>query len=139
MQGLQAQLQQLSRILAQAYMRAQLLWQHVVASWPAWTASLKYDVEYVIEYAIGVLPAWLATMRAALRAAYEDVKATAAMQQLASSVSSAAKDVSANIRRLQQAVAETNQLTSNRWVGELLLSSAEHFIVSSSSSRVDQT
>uniref|UniRef100_A0A383V5T0 Uncharacterized protein n=1 Tax=Tetradesmus obliquus TaxID=3088 RepID=A0A383V5T0_TETOB len=114
MQDLQARLQHLSQILAQAYMRARLLWQHVVASWPAWTASLKYDVEYVVEYAIGVLPAWLATVRAALRAAYDDVRATAAMQQLASSVSTAAKDMSVNIRRLQQAVADTNQLASNR-------------------------
>lgn len=125
MQDLQARLQHLSQILAQAYMRARLLWQHVVASWPAWTASLKYDVEYVVEYAIGVLPAWLATVRAALRAAYDDVRATAAMQQLASSVSTAAKDVSVNIRRLQQAVADTNQLASNRWVSKGLCSEVD--------------
>jgi hypothetical protein len=114
MQDMQARLQHVALVLAQAYTRAQLLWQHVVASWPAWTASLKYDVEYVVEYTIGVLPAWLATMHAALRAAYEDIRATVAVRQLVSSVSTAAKDVSANIRRLQQAVADTNQLASNR-------------------------
>ncbi|KAF6265247.1 hypothetical protein COO60DRAFT_1623919 [Scenedesmus sp. NREL 46B-D3] len=114
MRDTQARLQHVALMLARACARASLLWQHIVASWPAWTASLKYDVEYVVEYAIGVLPACLVTVRAALQAAFEHIRATAAMQQLLSSMSSTAKDVGANIRRLRQTVAESTELASYR-------------------------
>ncbi|KAF6248441.1 hypothetical protein COO60DRAFT_1587796 [Scenedesmus sp. NREL 46B-D3] len=114
MQAMQAWLQLGAMVLAQSYTYASLLWQHAVASWPAWTASSQYDVEYVVEYAVGVLPAWLLMVQAALQAAHEETGAAAAMRQLVSSVSSTATDVGANIRRLRQAAAGTCQLASNR-------------------------
>ncbi|KAF6266654.1 hypothetical protein COO60DRAFT_7821 [Scenedesmus sp. NREL 46B-D3] len=116
MQDMQTWLQHVTMALAHGYTRASLLWQHAVACWPAWTAPGQQDVEYVVAHALGVLPAWLLTLQAALHAAFVGIGAPAAKPQL---VSSTAKDAGSRIRRLRQAAAKVNQLASNRLASNL--------------------
>lgn len=114
LEDVQAKLQLMALTVAHAHERARTLWHYVVASWPAWTASFCKDVEYVVEYALGILPAWLVSMRAALHSIHNNIKTSAAVKHFVTTASGAARDVSAHISKLRQAVSDTSQLATYR-------------------------
>ncbi|KAF8069550.1 hypothetical protein HT031_001667 [Scenedesmus sp. PABB004] len=80
--------------------RAAALWAHCVACWPAWAASLAEDGEYVLEYALGVLPAAALAAHAALARAVAALVASPPAQRAAARAAAAGRALDAGTRRL---------------------------------------
>lgn len=114
--GLHARLQALCAMLTAAIQQAREAWQYVVISWPAWQASLAEDIEFLLEYTVGVFPAWIASLKAVLQKAYIHITSTPQVHQVAMMASNAAKDLSTSLQQLRRAIIETRQLTQRRWV-----------------------
>jgi hypothetical protein len=114
--ALQARVAALCGVLARAYAHASASWRHVLACWPAWRASLQHDTEVVMEYALGLLPAWLAAARAGVAAACRDLLATASphVAPLTAATTAAVRAARQDAQRLRQAMEERVQAATAR-------------------------
>jgi len=112
-------LQALCLALAAASQQAQSTWQYVLANWPAWQASLQEDAEVLFEYAVGLIPAWLAVTHASVLRMSQEVAAWEPVQQVVSATTgavAAAEASAAAVRELaQQRLQETMQLVRPPW------------------------
>lgn len=110
----QAGMQHVCLLLAGAYQQAQAMWQFVLANWPAWRASLQDDAESVLEYALGLIPAWLAVLYASVLRACQDLAASAPVQQVvavtAAAVAAAESSAVAATEAVQRSVQQIVQL-----------------------------
>lgn len=113
-QKAQAGVQHMCLLLAGAYQQAQAMWQYVLANWPAWKASLQDDTEVVLEYALGLIPAWLAVLHASILQACQDMAASAPVQQVfavtAAAVAAAESSAVAAAEAVQRSVQQIVQL-----------------------------
>jgi hypothetical protein len=105
-----ARLHALCVLLAGTYQQACAAWRYVAAAWPAWRASLVDDGEVLLEYALGLLPAWLAVARASIVRVCHEAAASEPAQQLAALGATAAHAARRETQALQNAL--------RQWVGE---------------------
>lgn len=121
-QEARAGVQALCLVLAATYQQAQSVWQIVLANWPEWQASLQEDAEIVFEYALVLIPAWLAAMHAwVMRLCNEAVVSEPvqlAMSSTAAAVTATKAAALAAAMAAQRNLEETMQLITKLRVGD---------------------
>lgn len=106
--------QTLCQILREALQQSQIVWQHVTSNWPAWHASLCEDAQYVMYYALGVVPAWIVCLQTAIQQAYASINSIPSIQRIATTASYASRSVSVSIQQIQKALAQAQHTFQSR-------------------------
>lgn len=113
-ESLQSRLKAVFRAVTAAYHRAQTVWQYVCVSWPAWQISLCEDIEFLVEYTVGLLSAWLITMYTALRRLYVTMLSAPRVQRVLAVASDSAAELTGSLKQLRHMVAAAQQGTRHR-------------------------
>jgi hypothetical protein len=96
-------------MLAGAAYQAHAMRQYVLAHWPAWQASLQEDVEILLEYAYGLIPAWFAVLHATVLQACQNAAAHEPVQLVLARCAAAAAAAEASATAATEAVQRSVQ------------------------------